>query len=112
MGVLPAGMLREYFAIESPTETRNDVGELVQTWEEEARVFGSYQAVSYAELTRRGQVGGNTSATVMIRYYPGLQANWRLRWLSRDENRLLYISAVVEQGNREAMELSVEEMAS
>lgn len=112
MGVLPAGMLREMFAIESPTETRNDVGEMVQTWTERGRVFGSYQAVSYAELSRRGQVGGNTSATVMIRYYPGLQANWRLRWISRDEHRLLYISAVVEQGNREAMELSVEEVAA
>lgn len=112
MGVLASGMLREFYAIESPTETRNDVGELVQTWREVGRVFGSYQAVSYAELTRRGQVGGNTSATVMIRYYPGLQANWRLRWLSRDAARVLYISAVVEQGDREAMELSVEEVAA
>lgn len=111
MGVLASGRLREWFAIESPTETRNEVGELVQTWAEVARVFGSYDALSYVELTRRGQIGGNTSGTVMIRYYPGLQANWRLRWLSRG-GRVLYISGVVEQGFREAMELTVEEASA
>ena len=111
MGVLPSGILREYFAIESPTETRNAVGEMVQEWDEVARVYGSYEALSYVEQARRGQVGGSTSATVRIRYYEGLQANWRLRWLSRGD-RLLYISGVVEQGHREAMELSVEEVAA
>mgnify|MGYP006267527665 CR=1 FL=1 len=111
MGVLASGRLREWFAIESPTETRNDVGELVQTWEEVGRVFGSYEALSYNEQARRGQIGGTTSGTVMIRYYPGLLANWRLVWLSRG-GRTLYISGVVEQGFREAMELSVEEAAT
>jgi hypothetical protein len=35
----------------------------------------------------------------------------RLRWISRN-GRLLYISSVVEQGNREDLELTVEEQAS
>ena len=111
MGVLAAGRLREFFAIQSPTETRNAVGELVQEWEEVDRVFGSYEALSYNEQARRGQVGGTTSATVMIRYYAGLQANWRLVWLSRGD-RVLYVSGVIEQGEREALELSVEEAAA
>ena len=111
MGVVASGRMRELFAIESPTETRNAVGELVQEWEEVGQTFGSYEALSYNEQARRGQVGGTTSATVMIRYYPGLEANWRLRWVSRDD-RLLYISGVIEQGFREAMELSVEEQAT
>jgi hypothetical protein len=35
----------------------------------------------------------------------------RLRWVSRND-RILYISAVVEQGNREDLELTVEEQAA
>jgi hypothetical protein len=35
----------------------------------------------------------------------------RLRWQSRG-NRLLYISAVVERGNREELEITVEEQVA
>lgn len=108
---LPSGILRELFAIESPTETRNALGESVQTWAEEGRRYGSYEAISYSEQTRRGQIGGSTSATVRIRYFDGLTGKHRLRWLSRG-GRLLYISSVIERGVREEHELAVEEQAT
>jgi head-tail adaptor len=108
---LPSGLLREVFAIESPTETRNALGESVQSWSEVGRVYGSYEAVSYSEQQRRGQIGGSTQATVRIRYFAGLRGNWRLRWVSRS-SRLLYVSAVVEKGAREEHELTVEEQAA
>jgi hypothetical protein len=82
---LPSGLLREVFAIESPTETRNSLGESVQSWSEVGRVYGSYEAVSYSEQ--------------------------QLRWVSRGD-RLLYIAAVVEKGAREEYELTVEEQAT
>ena len=108
---LSAGVMRERYAIEAPTENRNELGESVQEWEEIAQVWGSYQAVSYSEQSRRGQVGGSISAIVRIRYYPGLQGTWRLRWISRDD-RILWISGVVERGNREEHELDVQEAAA
>ena len=108
---IPAGLLREKFAIEEPTETRNELGESVQEWSEVGQRFGSYEAVAYVEQERRNQIGGSTSATVRIHYFPGLTGRHRLRWLTRDD-RLLYISAVVERGTRDEHELTVEEQAT
>ena len=108
---LPAGLLREVFAIEEPTETRNELGESVQTWDEIGRRYGAYEALSYIEQDRRGQIGGSVSATVRIRYFPGLTGQQRLRWVSRSD-RILYVSSVVERGHREEHELTVEEQAT
>lgn len=110
MGI-PAGILREKFVIEAPAETRNLVGESVQTWSTIGERLGSYEAQAYIEQDRRGQIGGSVTATVRIRYFPGLTGGHRLRWVSRD-NRLLFISSVVERGNREEHELTVEEQAT
>jgi SPP1 family predicted phage head-tail adaptor len=109
--MLSAGTLRELFAIEAPTETRNDLGESVQTWTEVGRRLGSYEASTYSEVDRRGQIGGSVTALVRIHYFAGLTGKHRLKWLSRDD-RLLYISAVVEQDNRRTHELTVEEQAT
>jgi head-tail adaptor len=108
---LPAGILREMFAIESPTETRNALGETIQNWTEIAKRPGSYEAISYFEQLRRGQIYGTCSATVRMRYFKGLNGKCRLRWISR-ENRILYISSIVENGTREEHELVVEEQNS
>lgn len=107
---LPSGMLRELFVVEAPTVTRNDAGESIQSWSDIARVYGSYEAISFSESQRMSQIGGTTSAVVRIRYRTGVEANQRLRWVSRGD-RLLYISGVVERGNRDELELSVEEQA-
>lgn len=107
---LPSGILRELFAIESASEERNEAGESVQAWGELARVMGSYEAISYSEQSRMAAIGGSTSAVVRIRYRPDVTAAMRLRWLSRG-NRLLYVSSVVERGQREELELTVEEQA-
>ena len=106
--MLPAGLLRETFEIQSPTDVRNDLGERVPTWTTIGKVRGSYEAISYNEQIRRNQIGGNVSATVRIRYFRGLAGNMRLKWISRD-NRILSISGIVEKNNREEHELAVEE---
>jgi SPP1 family predicted phage head-tail adaptor len=106
--MLPAGILRETYEIQAPTDVRNALGERVPTWSTIATVRGSYEAVSYNEAIRRNQVGGNVSATVRMRYFPGLAGNMRLRWTSRG-GRILSISGIVEHNNREEHELQVEE---
>lgn len=107
----PAGGYREVFAVERPVRTRNAAGGTVETWEEFARIYGSYEATSYQEQARRGQIGGGIQATVYTRYRDDLAGDQRLRWISRG-GRLLYVSAIVEQGNREDLELTVEEQAT
>ena len=104
----PAGRYREVVVLERPVRSRNAAGGTVEAWETVATRFGSYEATSYNEQSRRGQVGGGISATVYTRYRSGLAGAQRLRWLARGD-RLLYISAVVETGNREDLELTVEE---
>lgn len=109
--IRPAGRYREVFVIEQPVRTRNAAGGTVETWETFATIFGSYEATSYQEQARRGQIGGGISATIYTRYRAGIAGDMRLRWPARGD-RLLYISAIVEQGNRDDLELTVEEQAT
>lgn len=108
---LPAGILRETVTVEYPTESRNELGESVQTWHEFATRRASVVADGYAEMARRQQIGGMASHTVRMRYLPGLTGKMRIRWDSRG-GRILYISSVVEKGFREEHELSCEEQAT
>ena len=107
----PAGRYREVFVVERPVRTRNEAGGTVETWQEFATIFGSYEQTSYSQQARNGQINSGLSATVYTRYRDGITGDMRLRWLARG-GRLLYISAVVEQGNREDIELTVEEQAA
>lgn len=108
---LPAGILREKITIESPSETRNDFGESVQTWEEFATRYASIESVGYFEQQRRQQLGGTSTHVLRMRYTPGLTGAMRVRWDTRG-GRILYISSIVERGFREEHELQCEEQAS
>ncbi len=107
---ISAGKLRELLVIESATESRNALGETTQTWSEFARRRASVDTISYSEQARRGQIGGSTSYQVNLRYLPGLTASMRLVWPARG-GMTLYISSVVEKGNREEHELTCEAAA-
>jgi head-tail adaptor len=106
--MLPAGILRERVVIETPTETRNALGESVQVWSDYAERFASIDQIAFSEIQTRGQLSGNASFRVRMRFLPGLTSSMRLRWTSR-ENRTLYISEILEQGHRQEHELTVEE---
>ena len=107
---ISAGKLRELLVIESPTEARNALGETTQTWSEFARRRCAVDTVSYSEQSRRGQIGGSTSYQVNLRYLEGLTGSMRLIWPARG-GLTLYISSVVEKGNREEHELTCEAAA-
>ena len=102
---------REAGVIEYPAETRNALGETIQTWATFARCRASVREASYSEQQRRQQVGGTISHTVLLRYVSGVTGKMRFRWTSRDD-RLLYISSVVEKGFRDELELGCEEQAT
>lgn len=108
---LPAGILTELYALERPVATRNTAGESVTTWQPVRQLYGSYEASSFSEQARLGQIGGNIQAIVRIRYASDVKSDMRLRWLSRG-GRVLMIASVVERGRRDELELTVEEQAS
>ena len=100
--------MREVVVIEAPREEQNALGESVQTWHKFTVRRASVEAVSYSEATRRQQTGGELSHTVRMRYVDGIRGSMRLRWQSRDD-RILYISGIVERGHRQEHELQCEE---
>ncbi len=107
-----AGVLRETVAIEAPRYERNAVGEMipVEPWEVVARRRAKIEAVAYNEQRQLNQMGGSASHLVTMRYFEGLTGGMRLRWVSR-RDRLLYVSSVVETGDREGLEVYAEERA-
>lgn len=106
--MLPAGLLQELVVVETPTESRNALGETTLAWAEFGKAWASVVAAGYSEQELRKQIGGTATHTVRMRYMAGLTGKMRLRWASRG-NRILYISSVVERGRREEHELAVEE---
>ncbi len=108
--MLPAGVLREVVVIEQPVEVRNAVGESVQEWCEFCRRRAGSEAVGSYEAQRMAQVGGSATHVERMRNCPGISGAMRIRWVSR-ENRLLYISSIVERGRLEEHELTCEERA-
>ncbi len=105
---LPAGILRESVTVEAVTETRNSLGEPVQTWSTFATRRAAIVADSYTEAEQRDQIIGTQSFTVRMRFVPGLTGKMRLRWMSRG-GRILYVSGIREVNNREEHEITAQE---
>jgi SPP1 family predicted phage head-tail adaptor len=108
---IPAGSLRETIVIERQTETRNAFGEASSTWSTHATRRASVEAISYTEAQRQNSIGGTSSFVVRCHFVHGITGKMRVRWKSRS-GRVLYISSVVERGNREEHELTCEEQAT
>ena len=108
--MIDPGVMRHRVVVETPTDVRNAVGETSQTWATYATRWANVQPITYSEQSRRGQIGGSTSYQVNLRYLSGLTASMRIVWPARD-NVVLYISSVVEVGNKEGHELTCEAVA-
>ena len=98
----PAGERRHTFRFERPIETRNAVGEVLQTWEKFARRRGSIRQVSYDESVERHQTIGQSSFEItvpFVRYPDGreLDGKCRIVWESQG-NRTLYPTSVMADG--------------
>lgn len=108
--IVDPGAMRHRITVETPSDVRNSVGETSQTWAVFATRWANVQPITYSEQTRRGQIGGSTSYQVNLRYLAGLTASMRLVWPARS-NMVLYISSIVEVGNKEEHELSCDSAA-
>ena len=95
------GRLRERVTIQSATEARNSIGEVVQTWGTFVEVWASVDGLSGREVLQSGQQQTEVTHRVRMRYVTGLTQRMRLSW----RGRILEITSLLEHNNRTEHEL-------
>ena len=99
--MIDAGKLRERVTIQQATETRNALGETVQSWATVAERWASVDGLSSREVLLQGQQRTEVSHRVRMRYVDGMTGTMRLLW----RGRVLEISSLLEHANRSEHEL-------
>ena len=92
-----AGELRHEVAIQAATETRDAVGQVVQTWSTAATVRAAIWPLRGDELYRARQIHPEADSRIRIRYYSGLTTAYRLLYGSRTMN-ILHVANWDERG--------------
>ena len=95
------GRLRERVTIQSATEARNSIGEVVQTWSTFGEAWASVDGLSSREVLQSGQQQTEVTHRVRLRYVDGLTQQMRLSW----RGRTLEITSLLEHANRTEHEL-------
>jgi len=99
--MIDPGRLRERVTIQQATETRNALGETVQSWATFAERWASVDGISSREVLLQGQQKTELSHRVRMRYVDGMTQTMRLVW----RGRVLEISSLLEHANRSEHEL-------
>ena len=99
--MIDPGRLRERVTIQQATETRNALGETVQSWATFAERWASVDGISSREVLLQGQQKTEVSHRVRMRYVDGMTQTMRLAW----RGRVLEISSLLEHANRSEHEL-------
>jgi len=94
--MIDPGRLRERVTIQQATETRNAMGEVVQSWVTFAERWASVDGLSSREFLLQGQQQSEISHRVRLRYVPGMKATMRFLW----RGRVLEMTSLLEHGNR------------
>ena len=99
------GQMRERIELQQPTETRNALGEVEQTWTTYATRWASVKTLRSAEVLSNGQSGLAITHKVRLRHLENLKATHRIQW----RNRVLHITSMLEFENFTVHELLCEE---
>lgn len=99
--MIDPGRLRERVTVQSATETRNNLGESVQTWSTFAERWASVEGLSGREVLLSGQQQTEVTHRVRMRYVEGMTQRMRLFW----RGRVLEITSLLEHNNRTEHEL-------
>jgi SPP1 family predicted phage head-tail adaptor len=99
--MIDPGRLRERVTVQRATETRNALGETVQSWETFAERWASVNGLSSREVLLQGQQQTELSHRVRMRYVDGMTSTMRLVW----RGRVLEIASLLEHNNRSEHEL-------
>lgn len=95
---MKAGKLKQWLVIQSPVNTKNDHGEIIQTWQTYAELNGSVEPSSAREFWRANQVVADATHGVTCRFYPGVTPAMRILYGSR----VLNILSVLNDGENDA----------
>jgi SPP1 family predicted phage head-tail adaptor len=93
---LDFGRMRERVRIEQAAETRNAIGEVVQSWQTFAERWASVDGLSSREFLLQGQQQTEISHRVRLRYVDGMTSQMRIVW----RDRVLEINSLLEHRNR------------
>lgn len=94
--MIDPGRLRERITIQQATETRNALGESVQSWATFAERWASVEGLSSREVLLTGQQQTEITHRVRLRYVDGFKGTMRILWRSR----VLEITSLLEHNNR------------
>jgi SPP1 family predicted phage head-tail adaptor len=93
---LEFGRMRERVRIEQASESRNAIGEVVQTWSTFGERWASVEGLSSREALLSGQQQTEISHRVRMRYVDGMTSRMRFVW----RGRVLEIFSLLEHRNR------------
>lgn len=94
---MQAGQLRHQVALQSNTPTRNDSGELVESWSTWATVWASVEPLDGREFFNAQQVTSEVTTRIRMRYRDGVTPQLRVAWRSR----IYQIHAVIRKDERD-----------
>ena len=103
--MIDPGRLRERVTIQQAAESRNALGETVQSWGTFAERWASVEGVTAREALAAGQLEVSITHRVRLRYVAGLTQQMRLIW----RGRTLEIVSLLEHNNRSEHELVCQE---
>ena len=103
MSKIQIGDLTERITLQYFTVAKDAMGGRPKTWNDVVTVWASVEPLSLTNLGSSGareyfyaqQIRAEVVYKVNIRYYPGIQNSWRLKW----GDRIMRIEAVLENGD-------------
>ena len=101
------GLLRERIELQRPSESRNALGEVSQSWQTYARRWASVLTLRSREALNAQQQGLTVTHKVKLRHVDGLKSTDRIVW----RGRALQIVSVLEFEQFTVHELLCEEQA-
>lgn len=94
---MKAGDLRQRITIQENTPTRNDSGELIESWSTWATVWGAVEPLAGREYFNAHQVTSEVDTRMRIRYRDGVTPQMRVS----SDGRIYQIHAVVRVEERQ-----------
>ena len=74
------GKLRHRIELQEKTTGRDSFGSEVEQWNTKATVWASVEPIAGREYFLAQQVQSEVTHRIRIRYYAGLQSDWRIRF--------------------------------
>lgn len=103
--MINSGRMRERVTIQRPTDRQNPFGEATLEWETLGEVWAQVTNISARDYFAAQQAGTLTTHRVLIRFYAGMDAAWRLVW----RGRIMEVVSVLEREDRRVHEILARE---